>query len=88
MSYKRVFALLTPEKPQLVKWLKMLQKAVFALLGCQQMGVTTLLCDTLGLAEYSSSLLFALLAFVCIYHSFQNHYMFNLKTIKSCNCVC
>ena len=43
--------LLTPEKPQL-EMAKMLQKPVFALQGCQLVSVNTLLCDTLGLAEY------------------------------------
>ena len=43
VSHKRVFALLTPEKPQL--------RSVFALPGCQWTSVNTLLCDTLGLAE-------------------------------------
>ena len=39
-----------PENPQL-ELAPILQKPVFALLGCQQMSVNTLLCDTLGLAE-------------------------------------
>ena len=50
VSHKRVFALLTPEKPQ-PETAKMLQKPVFALPGCQPISVNTLLCDTLGLAE-------------------------------------
>ena len=31
---------------------QMLQKPVFALPGCQRMSVNTLLCDTLGLADF------------------------------------
>ena len=50
VSHKRVFALLTTEKAPL-DMAKMLQKPVFALLGCQRMSVNTLLCDTLTLAE-------------------------------------
>ena len=34
------------------KMAQMMQKPVFALPGCQRMSVNTLLCDTLGLAEY------------------------------------
>ena len=44
VSHKRVFALLTPEIPHL-EMAQMLQKPVFALLGCQPMSVNTLLCD-------------------------------------------
>ena len=50
VSHKRVFALLTPELPHL-EMAQMLQKPVFALPGCQQISVNTLLCDTLGLAD-------------------------------------
>ena len=50
VSHKRVFALLTPEKPQL-EMAEMLQKPVFALPGCQLISVNTLLCDALGLAD-------------------------------------
>ena len=46
VSHQRVFALLTPEKPH--------QKPVLALPDCQPISVNTLLCGTLGLAEYSS----------------------------------
>ena len=52
MSHKRVFALLTPDSRGW-KMAQMLQKPVFALPGCQQTSVNTLLCDTLGLAEFS-----------------------------------
>ena len=38
------------ENPHL-EMIRMLQKSVFALPGCQQTSVNTLLCDTLGLAE-------------------------------------
>ena len=31
---------------------QMLQEPVFALPGCQRMSVNTLLCDTLGLADF------------------------------------
>ena len=48
--HKRVFALLAPENMHL-EMSQMLQKPVFALPGCQQMSVNTLLCDTLALAE-------------------------------------
>ena len=41
---------LTPEIRS-SKMAQMLQKAVFALPGCQRMSVNTLLCDTLGLAD-------------------------------------
>ena len=51
VSHRRVFALLTPEIPHL-EMAQMLQKPVFALPGCQQMSVNTLLCDTLALAEF------------------------------------
>ena len=34
-----------------LKMAQMLRKTVFALPGCQQMSVNTLLCDTLGLAD-------------------------------------
>ena len=37
------------------KWLNMLQKPVFALPGCQRISVNTLLCDTLGLADWLAS---------------------------------
>ena len=55
MSHKRAFALLTPE---IRSWkiAQMLQKPVFALPGCQRMSVNTLLCDTLGLAEFLAGL--------------------------------
>ena len=55
VSHKRVFALLTPEIRS-YRMAQMLQKPVFALLGCQRMSVNTLLCDALGLAELSASL--------------------------------
>ena len=42
---------------------KMLQKPVFALPGCQQMSVNTLLCDTLALAEQREG--FGTLPLVC-----------------------
>ena len=54
-SHKRVFALFTPEIPHL-EMAQMLQKPVFVLPGCQPMSVNTLLCDTLGLAEFNMSL--------------------------------
>ena len=58
VSHKRVFALMTPEihSHQMVQ---MLQKPAFALPGCQQMSVNTLLCNTLGLADTN---------WWCIYH--------------------
>ena len=42
------------ENPHL-EMIQMLQKPVFALPGCQQMSVNTLLCDTLGLDEIEAS---------------------------------
>ena len=51
VSHKRVFALLTPEIRS-KKMAQTLQKPVFALPNCQRMSVNTLLCDTLGLADF------------------------------------
>ena len=48
-TFRTCWALLTPEIPHL-EMAQVLQKPVFALPGCQQMSVNTLLCDTLGLA--------------------------------------
>ena len=48
LKHPLVFALLTPETHS-YEMAQMLQKPVFALLGCQRMSVNTLLCDTLGL---------------------------------------
>ena len=53
VSHKRVFALVTPEIRGW-KMAQMLQKPVFALPGCQRASVNTLLCDTLGLADFLS----------------------------------
>ena len=53
VSHKRVFALLTPEIHS-YEMAQTLQKPVFALPGCQQMSVNTLLCDTLALADIFS----------------------------------
>ena len=50
-NLKRVFALLTP-KIRSQKMAQMLQKPLFALLGCQRMSENTLLCDTLKLADF------------------------------------
>ena len=50
VSHRRVFALLTPEIHS-YEMAQMVQKPVFALPGCQQMSVNTLLCDTLALAD-------------------------------------
>ena len=52
VSHERVFALLTPEVHS-YEMAQMLQKPVFALPGCQQVSVNTLLCDTLALADPS-----------------------------------
>ena len=54
VSHKRVFALLTPEIRS-KKMAQMLQKPVFALPGCQRMSVNTLLCDTLGPADFTTT---------------------------------
>ena len=69
-SHKRVFALLTPEIRGW-KMAQMLQKPVFALPGCRQTSVNTLLCDTLGLAErrhmFWISLFFRMRGFPCAF---------------------
>ena len=54
VSHRRVFTLLTPEIPH-PETAQMLQKPVFALLGCQPMSVNTLLCVTLALADQKLS---------------------------------
>ena len=41
---------LRPERPQ-PEMAKVLRKPAFAILGCQQISVNTLLCHTLGLVE-------------------------------------
>ena len=49
-----------PRKTAAGEMAKMLQTPGFALPGCQPMSVNTLLCDTLGLTEFSTPLCFSL----------------------------